>query len=99
MNPEVPGADCATRLKVLADATRLQVLRELLHGPRRVSELIERLGIEQSLLSHHLRALRDAGLAEARREGKSVLYRLAPEVGHDRERTGLDLGCCRLSFS
>ena len=29
-----------------------------------------------NLVSHHLRALRAAGLADSRREGKMVLYRL-----------------------
>ncbi|MGE3163285.1 MAG: ArsR/SmtB family transcription factor [Planctomycetota bacterium] len=90
--------DCASRLKVLADPTRLQVLRELLGGACHVGTLLGRLRIEQSLLSHHLRALRDAGLVDAERDGKAVLYRLAPNVDVDQQGTGIDLGCCQLSF-
>jgi ArsR family transcriptional regulator len=93
------SADCATRLKVLADRTRLAVLQTLLHGPRCVSEISSALGVEQSLLSHHLRVLRDAALVEGLREGKHVLYRIAhPVAGADPERT-IELGCCRLSFA
>lgn len=33
----------------------------------------------QNLVSHHLRVLRDQGLAESRRDGKFVLYSLTPE--------------------
>ena len=55
---------CAERLKVLADRTRLDVLRRLLTRPHRVGELADDLDVEQSLLSHHLRTLRDAGLVE-----------------------------------
>ena len=92
-----PAVDCATRLKVLANETRLAVLRELLDGPMHVGELNAVIEIDQSLLSHHLRVLRDAGLVTAERDGKAVLYRVAPDVSPSRGPS-LDLGCCRLSF-
>jgi DNA-binding transcriptional ArsR family regulator len=37
------------------------------------------VGRSQTLISHHLRTLREAELAESRREGKLVLYRLTDE--------------------
>ncbi|HVX83423.1 MAG TPA: methyltransferase domain-containing protein [Phycisphaerae bacterium] len=43
-----------------------------------VGELAEALKLPQSTLSRHLKTLLDAHLAEARREGTSMLYRLAP---------------------
>ena len=64
--------ECAARLKVLADPTRLKVLQLLLHGSRYVGEMNDALGIDQSLLSHHLRTLRDAGFVRAERVGKLV---------------------------
>lgn len=91
--------NCADRLKVLADETRLAVLRQLLGGPKRVGELNEGIGIEQSLLSHHLRVLRDAGLVMASRDGKAVLYRIAPGVTTARKGHAVDLGCCLLAFA
>ncbi len=90
---------CAAILKVLADDTRLAVLRQLLDGPRHVGEINAELGLEQSLLSHHLRTLREAGLVIAERDGKAVLYSLEPRFRHSRHPDSLDLGCCRLSFS
>ena len=81
---------------MLADATRLSVVRELLEGPRHVGELNELVRVEQSLLSHHLRVLREAGLVEGERDGKAVLYRLAPDISRD--GNSINLGCCRLSF-
>lgn len=89
---------CARKLRVLADPTRLSVMEALLRGPRRVRELVELLGQEQSLLSHHLKVLRDAGLVAAVRDGKSVLYQLAREAANEEAGRGLDLGCCRLTF-
>ena len=91
-----PDDRCVEQLKVLADATRLEVLRQLMAGPRHVGRLNESLGIEQSLLSHHLRVLREAGLVRAERDGKAVLYRLAPSVSA--VPGAIHLGCCSLSF-
>jgi DNA-binding transcriptional ArsR family regulator len=89
---------CADILKVLADETRLAVVRQLLNGPRRVGEINEELQVESTLLSHHLRVLREAGIVTGEREGKAVLYRLAPTVESKRRGATLELGCCRLSF-
>jgi ArsR family transcriptional regulator len=94
---QLPQTFCASRLKVLADTTRLAVLEILMDGPRHVGELNAFLGLEQSLLSHHLKVLRKEGFVEATREGKAVLYRLAPEIRSSSERT-INLGCCLLSF-
>lgn len=66
---------CVRKLKVLADTTRLGVLEILMEGPRHVGELNAVLGVEQSLLSHHLKVLRKEGFVEAMRDGKAVLYR------------------------
>lgn len=89
---------CADLLKVLADETRLAVLQQLLHGPRHVSEINLSLHLEQSLLSHHLRVLREAELVIAERDGKAVLYSLAPGVEGAHAGKTINLGCCHLSF-
>ncbi len=90
---------CAGLLKVLADETRLSVVRQLLDEPKHVNEINEALQLEQSLLSHHLRSLRDAGIVCAERDGKAVLYSLAPEYRGDPNVEAIDLGCCQISFN
>ncbi len=95
MEPEI---SCAALLKALADETRLAVVRVLMGGECHAGDLLMELGIEQSLLSHHLRQLRDAGIVESERDGKAVLYRLAPGVEAQRRGDVIDLGCCQLSF-
>lgn len=89
---------CARSLKALADETRLGVIELLLDGPLHVGPMQEQLRVEQSLFSHHLRILRDAGLVVAQRDGKSVLYCLAPGVSRTRSGRGINLGCCEISF-
>jgi protein-tyrosine-phosphatase len=72
-------------LSLLADPHRWRLLVELSRSDRRVSELTERLGAAQNLVSYHLRELRDAGIVTARRsaaDGRDVYYRA-------------DLGRCR----
>jgi len=98
MASSFPSTDCADKLKLLADTTRLAVLEVLMDKPKRVRELMELLGVEQSLMSHHLALLREAGLIDATRAGKSVLYQLAESVESSTAGKSLDLGCCQLSF-
>jgi len=89
---------CVSLLKVLADDTRLAVLHQLMKRPQCVGEINARLGIEQTLLSHHLKVLREAGLVVTQRDGKSVRYSLAPEVETSGSGKAINLGCCLLSF-
>ena len=89
---------CVDKLKVLADENRLSVLKILMHSPMQVGEMNKILGIEQSLLSHHLQVLRRAKFVVRERNGKAFLYRLAPEV-EVMTGSALNLGCCILSFN
>jgi len=73
----------ASRARVLSDPTRLTLATALADGGELcvcdLSWITER---SQGLVSHHVRALRDQGLARSRREGKMVLYELTPEGQH-----------------
>ena len=82
----------------MADETRLAVIEQLLESPRRVGEINESLGVEQSLLSQDLKVLRDAGLVTSQRDGKQVLYQLSQIVQGQRQGRALDLGCCLIYF-
>ena len=98
MKTKQPQPSCASKLKVLSDSTRLSVLETLMSGPKNVGELMEALGVEQSLLSHHLGVLRDNGLVEAMREGKTMIYQLPEEVSDSTAGKAINLGCCKISF-
>lgn len=100
MTPPATGEEpsCAEMLKVLADETRLAVVRVLMLGPRHVFEINASVGVEQTLLSHHLKVLRQASIVTSERDGKAVLYSLAPGVTARRRGSAIDLGCCRLVF-
>jgi ArsR family transcriptional regulator len=61
----------------MGDETRLQILELLSPGEQCVADLMAATGLGQSLVSHHLRTLRDAGLVHDRRDGRWIFYSLA----------------------
>jgi DNA-binding transcriptional ArsR family regulator len=87
------------KLKILADTSRLSIIKLLMDGPQHVYEINRVLDLEQSLLSHHLRVLREAGFVQSMRDGKAMLYSLTPEIFCADQQQGLNLGCCELSFT
>jgi ArsR family transcriptional regulator len=65
--------------RLLADETRLRILRMLLESDERhVRAMCDTLDQSQPAVSHHLALLRSAGILECRRQGKHNFYRLAP---------------------
>src|SRR5712692_8146453 len=69
----------ASIARALGSEHRLDLLEHLAQGERSVETLAERTGIAFASVSQHLQALRNAGLAAARRDGRRVLYRLADD--------------------
>ena len=67
----------AEHARALADPTRLTLAAALAGADELcVCDLAWVAERAENLVSHHLRALRSQGLAESRRDGKMVLYRL-----------------------
>lgn len=62
--------------KVFGDGTRLKILWELFDNELCVFDISERLNMSQSAISHQLRALKQARLVKARRDGKNTFYSL-----------------------
>jgi protein-tyrosine-phosphatase/DNA-binding transcriptional ArsR family regulator len=66
-------------LRLAGHPLRWRLLSELAHSDRRVGELCELAGRRQSLVSYHLRRLRDGGLVSMRRsaaDGRDTYYAL-----------------------
>lgn len=72
--PDRSRSLAALRFRALGDETRLRLLEHLTAGERTVADLMEATGLGQSLVSHHLRTLRGAGLVTTRRDGRWVHY-------------------------
>lgn len=72
-------AEFAAVGKALGNATRLELLDLLAQGPRSVEALGAAAGVGVTTCSAHLQTLREAGLVEARRDGRHIFYSLAGE--------------------
>ena len=66
----------ATTLQALATPSRLMILGRLREGSATVGELAEAVQMEQSAVSHQLRLLRNLGLVDGVRQGRSIVYSL-----------------------
>ncbi len=66
----------AAFFKALADDTRLKIIHALAQGELCVCDVASISGSTVQAASHHLRFLRNTGLAKHRKEGKMVFYSL-----------------------
>ena len=70
----------ASMLKAIAHPLRIAILNHLDDGKKlTVTEIHERLQIEQSTTSHHLGILKDKGVLASKRDGKNTYYFLKHE--------------------
>jgi DNA-binding transcriptional ArsR family regulator len=76
---EARADEVAGLLKTLAHPARLMLACTLVEGEYSVGALEEMLDIHQPTLSQQLTVLREAGIIEARRDGKQIFYRLTEE--------------------
>ena len=70
-------AELADLFRLLGDATRLRIVLVCLDTPIAVNDIANKLGLGNSLVSHHLRLLRAARIVKADRHGKQVFYAAA----------------------
>jgi DNA-binding transcriptional ArsR family regulator len=70
------AAELVPCFKALADEHRLAIMLLLATGPHTVRELTDATGLAQTLVSHHLAALREVGLVTSTARGRANLYRL-----------------------
>jgi DNA-binding transcriptional ArsR family regulator len=78
--PRLSAERAADRARALADPTRLELAVALAEAEELcVCDLAWIAERSQNLVSHHLRALRAAGLVRSRRDGKMVMYALTED--------------------
>jgi len=63
-------------LKLVGEESRLKILCILRQGKHCVCEVEEHLGLSQSLISHHLKDLKDAKLIVDEKKGQRIYYLL-----------------------
>ncbi len=76
MSPKATPPDPVRFAKALADDTRQKIMASCCCRWLSVNEIVERIGVTQPTVSHHLAILREAGLVNVRPEGKQTFYSL-----------------------
>ncbi len=96
--------------KLLNDPNRLRIILAIGKGSKTVSEIMQETNLPQTLVSFHLRPLRESGMLSAERRGPFVYYRvtepclidlLASLAGvplKDDERHGMGFPCPPMGF-
>lgn len=62
--------------KALSDPTRRRILEMLSHGDMTAGQIADAFDISKPSISHHLNALKAAGLVLDMRDGQNILYSL-----------------------
>jgi ArsR family transcriptional regulator len=75
-------AEIADVLKALADASRLEIVQQLLNSDGQeacVCDLTDAAGLTQGTVSHHLKVLVESGLLTREQRGKWAYYSLTAQ--------------------
>lgn len=78
--PAARARQIAPVLKALSDENRLTILLAVADRESSVTELTAATGLGQTLVSHHLKALRENGLVVVTPVGRSNVYSLCCEA-------------------
>ncbi|HBM79893.1 MAG TPA: ArsR family transcriptional regulator [Clostridiaceae bacterium] len=62
--------------KAFCDPNRLMIIDMLKHGEKCACNLLDKMNISQSTLSHHMKILCESGIVNCRRDGKWMYYSL-----------------------
>jgi ArsR family transcriptional regulator len=78
--PRSSAEQWAACFRALSDPTRLQVLHTIAAAgePLSIGELVERVDVGQSTVSHHVRALAEVGFVHHVREGTTSRVEVNP---------------------
>jgi DNA-binding transcriptional ArsR family regulator len=69
-----------TMFQALSDPARLRIVEVMKSGECSVGDIVDRMEIQQSGVSRHLRILAEAGIVQMRPDGQKRLYSLRREA-------------------
>ena len=87
---EQTAAQVASLFEALSDPTRVRILAALMEGETNVGDLVERIGVSKSAISHQLRGLKDKRLIRSRKQGRHVYVAIDDEHVTEIFQRGLD---------
>ncbi len=61
----------------IGEPNRLQIIKFLANGEKCVNDIVEALGKEQSLVSHHLKSLKHCSIVVSEQRAQKIFYKLS----------------------
>ena len=89
VTPEI-ASDLANLFEALSDPTRVRIIAALVEREMGVGELVERIGVTKSAISHQLRGLRHKRLIHPRKQGRNVFVCIDDDHVIELFQRGLD---------
>jgi ArsR family transcriptional regulator len=89
LTPEI-AFDLASLFEAMSDSTRVRIIAVLIDGEIGFGELVQRIGLTKSAVSHQLRGLRDKRLIRTRKQGRNVFVSIDDEHIIELFQRGLD---------
>jgi ArsR family transcriptional regulator len=80
----------ASLFEALSDPTRVRIIAALMDGETNVGDLVQRIGLTKSAISHQLRGLKDKRLIRSRKEGRNVYVTIDDDHVAELFQRGLD---------
>jgi len=75
-------ASLSSILQIVSEESRLKLLCILRKGEHCVCELMQHVKMSQSLISHHLKDLKESGIVKDEKKGLRVYYSLTKKGEH-----------------
>ena len=76
---DIKSIDVAELFKIFGDSTRIKIMNALIDEELCVSEIVNKIDVSQSAVSHQLRILKSAKLVKYRKDGNMMYYSVDDE--------------------
>lgn len=87
---ESTATQVADLFEALSDPTRVRILSALMDGEINVGDLVQKIGLSKSAISHQLRGLKDKRLIRSRKVGRHVYIAIDDDHVTELFQRGLD---------
>lgn len=72
----IPDMSFSRVSKAFSDDNRIKILKFLSEGEKNVTQVADKLDVEENLASHHLRVLAALGFLKNDKKGREVFYKI-----------------------
>ncbi len=91
-------SDAPKLFHAIGEKSRLKIIKFCFDGELTFDQLLKKTQLEKTLLSKHLKVLKDSSILISQKYGRNKSYSLNPRVRHSIQRNTLNLQCCEIKL-